>query len=119
MLGSLLPPDLETAYRRYTYGIETAQEPYLVACTGARYTPRVPTTREIADSVKVSEDTIRRWARLGLLPAGRKVHRGRRGVGYVWPPETMAQAQWVKSQLDAGLTPGDVHASLMRGDFTP
>ncbi|MBL9101075.1 MAG: MerR family transcriptional regulator [Myxococcales bacterium] len=77
------------------------------------------TTREIADSIQVSEDTVRRWARLGLLPPGRKVHRGRRGVGFVWPAETAAQARWVKSQLDAGLTPDDVRAALTRGDFAP
>lgn len=62
---------------------------------------------------------IRRWARLGLLPPGCKVHRGRRGVGFVWPAETAAQARWVKSQLDAGLTPDDVRAALSRGDFAP
>lgn len=43
---------------------------------------------------------------------------GDKGVGYVWPAEAAAQARWVKARLDAGLTPSEVHAALVRGEFT-
>ena len=74
---------------------------------------------EIAQAAGVTATTIRRWAKQGLLPAGTKVHRGRRGTGLVFPDTAPAQAVWVKAQLDAGRTVEDVRLALEHGEFTP
>lgn len=81
--------------------------------------PRTHTTPEVAAAVGVSDQTIRRWARDGLLPAPRKVHRGGRGSGMVWPEAAVAQAQWVHTQLEAGRTLNEVRDALAAGEFTP
>lgn len=63
--------------------------------------------------------TIRRWAQLGLLPAPKKVHRGRRGTSLVFPDTAVAQAVWVKAQLDAGRTVPDLQQALRDGEYPP
>jgi len=77
------------------------------------------TTPEVAAAVGVSDQTIRRWARSGLLPAPRLVHRGGRGSGMMWPELTIAQGRWVHAQLEAGRTLDDVREALAAGEFTP
>jgi len=74
---------------------------------------------EIAQAAKTTPSTIRRWSKQGLLPPGTKVYRGRRGTGHVFPDTAVAQAVWVKAQLDAGRTVADVKLALQRGEFTP
>lgn len=74
---------------------------------------------EIAKAAGVTPTTIRRWAKAGLLPAGKKVHRGRRGTGLVFPEEAPAQAVWVKAQLDAGRTMEEVREAIAAGEYTP
>jgi DNA-binding transcriptional MerR regulator len=74
---------------------------------------------EIARAAGVTATTIRRWAKAGLLPPGKKVHRGRRGTGLVFPATTPAQAVWVKAQLDAGRTIEDVRQALADGEYAP
>ena len=84
-----------------------------------RYTPPVSGSEHIAREAGVDPSTIRRWAKLGLLPAGKKVHRGRRGTNLIFPDKTPAQAVWVKAQLDAGRTVGEVQEALLRGEYPP
>lgn len=74
---------------------------------------------EIAKAAGVTPTTIRRWAKAGLLPAGKKVHRGRRGTGLVFPETAPAQAVWVKAQLDAGRTVEEVREAIAAGEYTP
>lgn len=73
---------------------------------------------EIARAAGVTATTIRRWAKAGLLPAGKKVHRGRRGTGLVFPETAPAQAVWVKAQLDAGRTVEEVRQALVDGEYS-
>lgn len=78
-----------------------------------------PTTPKVAAEVGVSDETIRRWARLGLLPKPTPSHRGRRGTVSLWPEHTIEQARWVQRQLDAGQTVPQVRESLAAGEFQP
>lgn len=73
-------------------------------------------TAQIAEAVGVSEQTIRRWARLGLLPRPTIVYRGRRGRGAVWPQESLPLAVWIRDQLDAGRTVHDLAAARAGGE---
>jgi DNA-binding transcriptional MerR regulator len=74
---------------------------------------------DIAQAAGVTPTTIRRWAKAGLLPPGRKVHRGRRGTGLVFPDSAPAQAVWIKTQLDAGRTIEELRAALLAGEYSP
>jgi DNA-binding transcriptional MerR regulator len=76
------------------------------------------TTEQIATAVGVTGQTVRRWAKLGLLPTPELSHRGRRGTVAVWPQHALAQARWVRQQLDAGRTVPEVQQALLRGEFT-
>jgi len=65
----------------------------------------------------VSADTVRRWARSGVLPAFTTVYgRGRQAR---WPLHAPAQAAWVNSQLDAGFTFEEIREMLAAGKFIP
>lgn len=77
------------------------------------------TTPELAEAVGVSDETIRRWAKWGLLPPPEKVNRGSRGVVSRWPEGTLEQALWVHKQLEAGRTRHEVLAALKAGEFSP
>lgn len=78
-----------------------------------------PTTEQVSVAAGSSLDTVRRWARLGLLPTPTKVYRGRRGIALVWARHAPRQAAWVKRQLDAGRTISEVKTALERGEFRP
>ena len=100
------------------------QDPELSRAVAAGTLPRVvdtppPTTEEVSVAAGASVDTVRRWARLGLLPMPQKVYRGRRGIALVWAPHAPEQAAWVKRRLDTGRTISDIKAALERGDFRP
>ena len=71
------------------------------------------------DALGLSRPTILRWARLGVLPAPEMLNRGRRGRQTRWPEHTEAQARWVTTQLDAGLTFDEIVAALAAGQFKP
>ena len=77
------------------------------------------TTEELADALGLSQSTVLRWARIGVLPAPEIVHRGRRGRQTRWPAHTEAQARWVQGQLDAGQTFDEIAAVLAAGGFKP
>lgn len=79
----------------------------------------LPTTPQVAAEVGVSDETIRRWARLGLLPKPTPSHRGRRGTVSLWPEHTIEQARWVQRQLEAGQTVPQVREALEGGVFRP
>lgn len=77
------------------------------------------TTKQVADAVGVSEPTILRWGRMGLLP-DKKVHfGGRRGRVALWPAHTIAQALWVLEKLNTHHTLEAIKASLQAGEFKP
>jgi len=80
---------------------------------------RVLTTPEVAAAVGVSDQTIRRWALAGLLPAPVKAFRGRRGTVSQWPDGTIAQGRWIVAQLHAGLTFPQIRAALEAGEYSP
>lgn len=74
-------------------------------------------TDEIAAAVGVKPATIRRWARLGVLPPLKLVSVGRRGSQSRWPPHALEQARWVLDRLEAGLTFEEIRQALERGEF--
>lgn len=79
---------------------------------------RKHTTPEIAAAVGVTDQTIRRWTKAGLLPLPEKVHRGGRGVTSLYPDFALAQARWVLEQLDKErLTIPQVLAQIQAGAF--
>ena len=77
------------------------------------------TTEEIAAGVNVTPATIRRWARLGVLPPAQVVSMGRRGTNVRWPLHAPEQARWVLSKLEAGHTFAEIAAMLAAGEFRP
>jgi predicted DNA-binding transcriptional regulator AlpA len=80
---------------------------------------RTYTTPEVAEATGVSGQTLLRWARVGLLPAPQKIHRGGRGVSSAWPEGTIAQAQWVLDRLSGNETMAQVLAALQAGEYSP
>ncbi|WP_371879533.1 MerR family transcriptional regulator [Nannocystis punicea] len=73
----------------------------------------------MAASVGVHATTILRWAREGVLPTPELHHGGRRGQTSRFSEVAVAQAAWVKSQLDAGFDFGEIRGKLERGEFKP
>ena len=75
------------------------------------------TVEEVAAAAGVSTPTVRRWARLGLLPAP-TVHYGLTpGRHSFWADHAPAQARWVAQQLAAGRSFDQVKAALDAGEF--
>jgi predicted DNA-binding transcriptional regulator AlpA len=81
--------------------------------------PRAYTTPEVAEAVGVSGQTLRRWAREGLLPVPGKIHRGGRGAGSAWPEGTIEQARWVLQQLNSNRTIAQVAEGIRSGEYPP
>lgn len=73
--------------------------------------------QEVADAAGVSVATVRRWARLGLLPTPTVYYGLKPGKHSFWAPEAPAQARWVAAQITTGKTFAEVRAALDRGDF--
>ena len=73
------------------------------------------TTAVIAEAAGVTGKTIRVWAKRGLLPAPQLSHRGRRGTVAVWPDTAVAQAVWVRGQLEAGRTIPEIAETIKAG----
>jgi predicted DNA-binding transcriptional regulator AlpA len=84
-----------------------------------RPVPRTYTTPEVAEAVGVSGQTLRRWAREGLLPVPEKIHRGGRGSGSAWPETTIEQARWVLAQLNSNRTIAQVLEGIRAGEYPP
>jgi len=98
---------------RYTSALVARKSPADAPAAG-----RKQTTPEIAAALGLSTQTIRRWAKAGLLPTPERQHRGRRGVNSLYPEHTLAQARWVKKQLeDNRMTIPQVLAALQAGEF--
>lgn len=75
------------------------------------------TTEQIAAETGISAATIRRWGRLGVLPAPTIAFMGRRGRQSRWPLHTPEQARWVLDLLDRGRTFDEIRSALERGEF--
>lgn len=75
------------------------------------------TTAAIAEAAGVTGKTIRVWAKRGLLPTPQLSHRGRRGTVALWPDTALAQALWVRSQLEAGRTIPELAEAIRKGLF--
>jgi len=76
------------------------------------------TTADVARAAGVSEATILRWGRRGVLPKYEVHHGGARGHMARWPPHAPQQAVWVLEQLDARRSWEDIQAALAAGEFT-
>lgn len=77
------------------------------------------TTKQIAAAVGVSEPTILRWGRMGLLPDKTVHFGGRRGRVALWPPHSIGQALWVLEKLNTHHTVEAIKAALQAGEFEP
>ncbi len=75
------------------------------------------TTAEVAKAAGVSQATIHRWGRLGVMPKYEVHHGGRRGHVAMWPAHAPQQAVWVLEQLEARRTWEDIRAALEAGEF--
>ncbi len=75
------------------------------------------TTGDVARAVGVSEATIHRWGRQGVLPAHKVHSAGARGRVAMWPAEAPKQAVWVQAQLEALRSWEDIRAALAAGEF--
>lgn len=75
------------------------------------------TTAAIAEAAGVTGKTIRVWAKRGLLPTPQLSHRGRRGTVALWPETALAQALWVRSQLEAGRTIPELAEAIRTGQY--
>lgn len=75
------------------------------------------TTGEVAQAAGVSEATIHRWGRQGVLPEHQVHSGGARGRVAMWPAHAPQQAVWVLEQLEARRTWEDIVAALAAGEF--
>lgn len=76
-------------------------------------------SREVAEAAGVSQATVRRWARVGLLPQPTVYYGLKPGKHSFWAPEAPAQAAWVADQMRAGRTFEQIRAALAAGEFQP
>lgn len=79
--------------------------------------PGKVTTKQVAAAVGVSEPTILRWGRLGVLPPHEVHGGGRRGRVGLWPAHTIEQARWVLAKLEAHCTFDEIKRALAAGEF--
>lgn len=75
------------------------------------------TTGAVAQAAGVSEATIHRWGRQGVLPKHEVHSGGARGRVAMWPAHAPQQAVWVLEQLEARRTWEDIRAALEAGEF--
>lgn len=75
------------------------------------------TTSNVARAAGVSEATIHRWGRQGVLPIHTVHSGGARGRVAMWPAEAPKQAVWVREQLDALRSWDEIRAALSAGEF--
>lgn len=76
-------------------------------------------TAQVCEAVGVTDATVMRWAKQGVMPPYERVFRGRRGSFARWPRLAAQQAVWVKAQLDAGRSFDEIRQALARGEFVP
>lgn len=74
-------------------------------------------TAQVCAAAGVTDATVMRWAKLGVMPPYERVFRGRRGSFARWPKHAEQQAVWVKAQLDAGRSFEEIRQALERGEF--
>lgn len=76
-------------------------------------------TAHVCEAAGVTDATVMRWAKEGVLPAYERVFRGKRGSWARWPAHAPQQAVWVRSMLDAGKSFKEIREALASGAFTP
>jgi DNA-binding transcriptional MerR regulator len=74
--------------------------------------------QDVADAAGVTPQTVRRWARAGLLPPPKVNYGVKPGRHSYWEPHAPAQARWITAQISAGLTFAQIKAALEAGEFT-
>lgn len=77
------------------------------------------TTDQVAAAADVGAKTVLRWSKIGLLPPYQVIRGGVRARSARWPAHAPAQARWVRTHIDAGLTFAEILAALGRGEFKP
>ena len=75
------------------------------------------TTGDVARAAGVSEATIHRWGRQGVLPLHKVHSAGARGRVAMWPAYAPKQAVWVLAQLEALRSWEDIRVALAAGEF--
>lgn len=75
--------------------------------------------QDVADAAGVTPQTVRRWARAGLLPRPTVNYGLKPGRHSYWEPHAPAQARWIASQISAGRTFLQIKAALEAGEFKP
>lgn len=80
--------------------------------------PRL-STKAIAEALGVSDQTIRRWSGMGVLPPYEVHHAGRRGKTGLFPPHAIEQARWVLMKLENHASWDEIREALANGEFVP
>jgi DNA-binding transcriptional MerR regulator len=75
--------------------------------------------KEVADAAGVTPQTVRRWARAGLLPLPTVYYGLKPGRHSFWAEHAPAQAAWVAAQISEGKTFAQIKAALEAGEFKP
>jgi hypothetical protein len=75
--------------------------------------------KEVADAAGVTPQTVRRWARAGLLPLPTVYYGLKPGRHSFWDVTAPAQAAWVAAQISEGRTFAEIKAALQAGEFKP
>jgi len=81
-------------------------------------TPKV-STQQVATAAGVTDRTVFRWAKMGLLPTPKIVYGATRGKQTFWLPHAAEQAAWVRAQLNNGRTFAEILIALSEGEFIP
>lgn len=76
-------------------------------------------TAAVAAAAGVTDRTVFRWVKIGLLPAPKVVYGAKRGKQTFWAPHAAEQAAWVRAQVEAGQTFDEIRAALAAGKFEP
>lgn len=75
------------------------------------------TVHDVAAAAQVSPDTVRRWARLGLLPRPSVESLGKRGKRSSWDRGAPKLARRIKKLLNEGRTFEEVRDVLRAGEL--
>lgn len=84
-------------------------------------TPFASNEEVMAAAGGVHRDTLRRWVKLGILPAPTTVSRGRRGARSRWPVAAVERAIWIREQLEIGYSLAEIaeRAEELEGGIDP
>lgn len=76
------------------------------------------TTADVVAAAGVTDATVIRWSKRGVLPPFKTIYGGRRGRSARWPAHALEQAAWVKAKLEDAWTFDEILEALAKGEFS-